>query len=276
MDERSRTLIRQAWPRQLVFTLLLAALLFVPAGSLSFWQGWLFLIVFIGSSVALGLYFVRHDPALIERRMHAGPGAEQEPAQKRIMTLLMAGFLLLILVPGFDHRWHWSAVPDWLAVLADAGIVASFAVFFAVMKQNSYAAATVRVEADQPVISTGLYGVVRHPMYSGALAAHGLHAAGARLLLEPTSVDPGRSGPGLAAHSTKSACSGATFPAMPTIAARCALGSFHSSGSRVTAFPPPAPSWPAAIPCASCRRPWETAGRAPPTLPPWRRPPPAG
>jgi protein-S-isoprenylcysteine O-methyltransferase Ste14 len=169
MDERSKVLLRQAWPRQALFVLLLAALLFVPAGSLSFWQGWLFLFVFIGSSVALGLYFVKHDPALIERRMRAGPRAEQEPAQKRIMTLLLAGFLLLIVVPGFDHRWHWSAAPDWLAVLADAGIVASFVVFFVVMKQNSYAAATVRVEADQPVISTGLYGVVRHPMYAGAL-----------------------------------------------------------------------------------------------------------
>ena len=75
----------------------------------------------------------------------------------------------MILVPGFDRRWHWSDVPAWLAVLAELGIAASFVVFFYVMKQNSYAAATVRVEAGQPVISTGLYGIVRHPMYMGAL-----------------------------------------------------------------------------------------------------------
>jgi protein-S-isoprenylcysteine O-methyltransferase Ste14 len=169
MDERSRALMRRALPRQAVFTLGLAALLFAAAGSVTYWQGWLFLVTFIGSSVALGLYFARHDPALIERRMKGGVAAEQEPAQKIIIALLMAGLLLMILVPALDHRWHWSAVPAWLVLLANAGIVASFVLFFFVMKQNSYAAATVRVEAEQPVISTGLYGMVRHPMYSGAL-----------------------------------------------------------------------------------------------------------
>jgi protein-S-isoprenylcysteine O-methyltransferase Ste14 len=169
MDDRTRALIRQTWPRQALFTLVLAGLLFAVAGTLRFWQGWLFLAAFIGASVALGAYFVKCDPALIERRMKSGPSAEQEPAQKLIIALLMAGFVLMIVVPALDYRWHWSAVPAWLAILADAGVVASFVVFFVVMKQNSYAAATVRVEADQPVISTGLYGIVRHPMYSGAL-----------------------------------------------------------------------------------------------------------
>ena len=169
MDERTRALIRRAWPRQLLFTLLLAALIFALAGTLRYWQGWLFLVAFIGSSVALGMYFVKHDPALIERRMKGGPSAEQEPTQKIIIGLLMAGLLITMVVPALDYRWHWSDVPAWLALLGDAGTVASFVIFFLVMKQNSYAAATVRVEAEQPVISTGLYGIVRHPMYSGAL-----------------------------------------------------------------------------------------------------------
>ena len=169
MDERMRGLIRRVWPRQLIFTLVLAALIFALAGTLRYWQGWLFLIAFIGSSVALGIYFVRHDPALIERRMKGGVSAEQEPTQKIIIGLLMAGLLLAIVVPALDRRWHWSAVPAWLALLADAGIVASFVLFFFVMKQNSYAAATVRVETGQPLVSSGLYGVVRHPMYTGAL-----------------------------------------------------------------------------------------------------------
>ena len=169
MDERMRSLIRQAWPRQALFTLLLAALLFAAAGTLRYWQGWLFLVVFIGASVALGIYFAQHDPALLERRMKGGPVAEQEPTQKIIITLLMIGLLLTLVVPALDRRWHWSTVPAWLVLLADAGIVASFAVFFVVMKQNSYAATTVRVEAGQPLVSNGLYGVVRHPMYTGAL-----------------------------------------------------------------------------------------------------------
>ena len=169
MDDRTRALIRQALPRQVLFVLVLAAAFFGAAGTFRYWQAWPFLVTFIGCSVAFGLYFTKHDPALIERRMRAGPRAEQEPAQKIIITLLMADFFLMMIVPALDRRWHWSDVPAWLTVLANAGIAASFIVFFFVMKQNSYAASTVRVEAEQPVISTGLYGIVRHPMYTGAL-----------------------------------------------------------------------------------------------------------
>ena len=118
---------------------------------------------------ALGAYFLEHDPALIERRINAGPAAEQEPTQKFIISLVIVGFLLLFLVPALDFRWNWSPTPAWLSVLANVGIVASFVVFFLVMKQNSYAASTVTVEPGQPVVSTGVYAVVRHPMYAGAL-----------------------------------------------------------------------------------------------------------
>lgn len=169
MDERTAALLRKAWPQQLIFLLFMAVLLFAPAGTLDYWQAWLFLAVFTVCTVATGIYFVKRDPALVERRMTVGPRAEQEPRQKLIVTLLMAVFLLLVLVPAFDRRWHWSATPAWLVVLAECGIIASYFVFLVVMSQNSYAAATVRVETAQPVISTGLYGVVRHPMYSGAL-----------------------------------------------------------------------------------------------------------
>ena len=169
MEERMGALFRRAAPRQAVSVLIFGAILFGAAGTLRYWQGWLFLAAFIGSSVALGFYFAKHDPALIERRMRAGPRAEQEPVQKVIIALLMADFLLMIVLPALDHRWYWSPLPAWICVLGAAGIVASFVVFFYVMKQNSYAASTVRVEAEQPVISTGLYGVVRHPMYTGAL-----------------------------------------------------------------------------------------------------------
>jgi len=169
MDEGLKAQIKRTWPRQIVFTLFVMALLFAPAGTLAYWQAWVFLAVFIGSSVGLGVYFAKHDPALLERRMKAGPAAEQQPAQKLIIALLMTGLMLVLVVAGLDYRWRGATVPAWLVALADIGIVASFAIFFIVMKQNSYAASTVRVEPGQPVISTGLYGVVRHPMYSGAL-----------------------------------------------------------------------------------------------------------
>ncbi|HET7848671.1 MAG TPA: isoprenylcysteine carboxylmethyltransferase family protein [Pseudolabrys sp.] len=165
---------RRLWTQSVLFGLGLAALLFAPAGTFRFWQAWVYVAIFVAATSTIGIYFLKHDPALIERRMAAGPSAEREPAQKIIMTTVLASFVLLMIIPGFDRRWHWSAVPTWLVLVADAGVAVSFVIFFAVMKQNSYAASTVRVEADQPVISTGLYGVVRHPMYAGALLLIGL------------------------------------------------------------------------------------------------------
>jgi len=169
MDAQTASLVRKAWPRQIAFLIVLAALLFAPAGTLRYWQAWLFLGVFVGCSVGLGLYFVRRDPALIARRMDAGPAAEREPAQRIIIGLLLLCLAAMLVVSGFDRRFGWSDVPPPLSILGAFSIVASFAIFFIVMKQNSYAAATVRVERGQTVISTGLYGIVRHPMYAGVL-----------------------------------------------------------------------------------------------------------
>ena len=169
MADRVATLKRRAVIQTVLSIPALAVLLFVPAGSLRFWQGWLFAAVFIAVSAALGLYFIKHDPALIERRMSVGPAAETEPVQKIVMAIVMIGVLLMMVLPGLDYRWHWSAVPVWLVLLGNAGVILSFIVFFVVMKQNSYAAATIRVEPGQTLASTGLYGIVRHPMYAGAL-----------------------------------------------------------------------------------------------------------
>jgi len=160
---------RRARRRTIRFIPILALLLFAPAGSLRYWQGWLFAFVFVASSSAIGIYFSKHDPRLLERRMKAGPAAESEPSQKVIIFLIIAAFALMMIVAGLDHRWHWSQVPVWLVLMANGAVASSFAVFFRVLKQNSYAASTVTVEAGQPVISTGLYGIVRHPMYAGAL-----------------------------------------------------------------------------------------------------------
>jgi protein-S-isoprenylcysteine O-methyltransferase Ste14 len=169
MTASASDLDRRAWIQSALGVPILAAALFIPAGTFHYWQGWLFCAVFIVASSALGLYFLKHDPALLKRRMAVGPTAEREPTQKIIVTMLTISFLLMMVVPGLDHRWGWSSVPVWLVLLANAGVILSFAIFFVVMKQNSYAAATIRVEAGQPLVSTGIYGIVRHPMYSGAL-----------------------------------------------------------------------------------------------------------
>jgi protein-S-isoprenylcysteine O-methyltransferase Ste14 len=160
---------RRTWTRSALSVLAFAALLLGPAGSLRFWQAWLFGFVFVAGTSAMSIYFLKHDPKLVERRMQIGPTAEQEPAQKIIMAIILSGFVVLLALPGFDYRWHWSAVPPWLVLAANVGVALSFGIFFVVLKQNSYAASTIRVEAGQPVVSTGAYAIVRHPLYSGAL-----------------------------------------------------------------------------------------------------------
>jgi protein-S-isoprenylcysteine O-methyltransferase Ste14 len=161
--------IKRVWLRQSISVPIFFALLLVPAGTLNYWQAWVYGVLFTVTAVGIGVYFFKRDPKVIARRMDVGPGAEQEPAQKVIMTLVLIGFVLLIVVPGFDRRWHWSSVPAWLAILANALVVLGLLGTAVVLHQNAYAASTIRVEAGQPVASTGLYAIVRHPMYSSAL-----------------------------------------------------------------------------------------------------------
>jgi protein-S-isoprenylcysteine O-methyltransferase Ste14 len=161
--------IKGIWLRQSIFIPIFFALLLAPAWSLDYWQAWVYGTAFLITTTAIGIYFLKRDPKVVARRMRVGPAAEREPAQKIIMTLVLAGFVLLLVAPGFDHRLHWSSVPAWLALAANVFVVLGLLGTAVVLRQNSYAASTITVEAGQPVISTGLYAIVRHPMYSAAL-----------------------------------------------------------------------------------------------------------
>jgi len=161
-------LARHVLPRTLLFLAALLALLLLPRWSLAYWQAWLYWAIFAGSVLAITLYFLKYDPALIARRAKAGAAAETERVQKRIQTILSFCFFLLFALPGLDRRFDWSRVPPAWALAADAVALAGWALMFASFKANSFAASTVTVEPDQPVVSTGLYGIVRHPMYLGA------------------------------------------------------------------------------------------------------------
>jgi protein-S-isoprenylcysteine O-methyltransferase Ste14 len=143
--------------------------LFLPAGSLDFWQAWAYWFVFMASVTAISLYFLKNDAALVESRLKVGPGAEEERGQKLAQVLLALFFILLIVVPPLDHRFRWSAVPGYIAVSGDVFVAVGLAVIFLVFRENGYASASIEVNEGQRVISTGPYGVVRHPMYSGAL-----------------------------------------------------------------------------------------------------------
>jgi protein-S-isoprenylcysteine O-methyltransferase Ste14 len=145
------------------------ALTFVAAGTIDFWQGWLYWAVFILSSSAVAVYFWLRDPALLARRMNAGPQAESRPREKVIMMITIIVFYALAIVPGLDRRFGWSRIPAVIVVVANLIIVASFAIYVAVLRANTFAASTITVGADQRVISTGPYAIVRHPMYAGGV-----------------------------------------------------------------------------------------------------------
>jgi protein-S-isoprenylcysteine O-methyltransferase Ste14 len=149
--------------------LFLFAVIFVCAGTIDFWQGWLFCLVFMFSMIALGIYFINYNRPLLERRMRFGPWEESRPIQKVVITLIFSMFLALMIVPALDHRFAWSRVPGAVVVIANILIVATFGFFLVVLRANPFAASTITVETGQRVISTGPYAYVRHPMYSGAV-----------------------------------------------------------------------------------------------------------
>src|SRR5262249_24637298 len=121
----------------LVTLAVLLACLFIPAGTLNYWQAWVFVAVFGVSAQALGIYFLVHDRKLVERRMNIGPVAEQRPTQKLISALFMLGFVGFVVLPAFDHRFRWSPVAAVVSVMPTAMIVLSFVLLFVVMQSNS-------------------------------------------------------------------------------------------------------------------------------------------
>lgn len=142
--------------------------LFVSAGTFHFWQAWVFLSVLLACSGWITLYFLKHDPKLIESRLQAGPTAEKEKTQKIIQALAGLCFVLSLVVPGLDHRFGWSRIPVLAVGAGDLLVLLGYGVIFFVFRANTYAASTVKVRRGQKVISTGLYAFLRHPMYAGA------------------------------------------------------------------------------------------------------------
>jgi protein-S-isoprenylcysteine O-methyltransferase Ste14 len=150
-------------------TIALGVLLFLPAGTLNYWQAWVLIAVFVPGSIATGIYLSLHDPELLKRRKQVGPMAETRPAQKIAISVLILAFFGMCVLSPLDHRFGWSTVPGLLSLIGS--VLAAFALYimFLVVKENSFSAANIKVFKDQKVISTGPYAIVRHPMYSGVL-----------------------------------------------------------------------------------------------------------
>jgi protein-S-isoprenylcysteine O-methyltransferase Ste14 len=167
--QRRPAIISKTFFSLVILIIAIGLLIFGAAGTIDYWQGWLFLASYFAASVVASIWLIRNDPALLERRMRGGPFAEGERTQKIIMSITSLGFIGLLVVPGLDHRFGWSQAPAAVAVFGNILLLLGWLGILFVFRANSYAAATIQVSSGQTVISTGPYGIVRHPMYASAL-----------------------------------------------------------------------------------------------------------
>jgi protein-S-isoprenylcysteine O-methyltransferase Ste14 len=153
----SRTLVRF-----LAGLFLVGCMLFLPAGTLRYWEAWLYMaLLFVPVAVVGGVLFIK-DPELLERRLRT---QEREAPQKKVIAASSLVLLSVYLIPGFDRRYDWSTVSPTLVLLADILVLLGYLLFVLTIKENRYASRVVEVQDNQVAISTGPYALVRHPMY---------------------------------------------------------------------------------------------------------------
>jgi protein-S-isoprenylcysteine O-methyltransferase Ste14 len=159
----------RAWISLFVLEVILTMVLFGCAGTIRYWQGWVFLLLLFLMSSGITVDLMRRDPALLERRMKGGPTAEPRPLQRFLMLGASVGFFGLIVIPALDFRYGWSIVPLAAVILGDVLFVVGFLLIARVFRENTFTSATVGLAEEQRVISSGPYAIVRHPMYASAL-----------------------------------------------------------------------------------------------------------
>ena len=150
----------------ITFSIILFVLLFVPAGTFRFWEAWVYFAIFISATIFLTVYAFNNSPDLLERRLRR---REKLREQKRIQMVNTVLSVIGFIVPGIDHRFGLSHVPGNIVLLADIMIVIGYLLIFRVFQENAYASSVIEVEENQQVVTTGLYSIIRHPMYLGAI-----------------------------------------------------------------------------------------------------------
>jgi len=143
---------------------LVGLILFIPAGSLGYWQAWLFMFSLFTPVIFITIYFLKHDKGLLERRMKL---KEKETKQKIIVKIASLLFLISFIFPGLDYRYSWSDVPIFLVIISNIMVFLGYFLIFLVFKENSYTSRVIEVAKKQKIITTGPYSIVRHPMYLG-------------------------------------------------------------------------------------------------------------
>ena len=161
-----QSLIKKIIVRLAMLPLVLFLLVIIPAGTFDFWQAYVYFGILLIPMLYILFFFLRNDPGFLERRTRL---KEKEKEQKIILVLFSLVFIAGFVIPGLDKRFGWSNVPAGIVLITDLIIFLGYMLIFAVFRQNSYASRIVEVESNQEVITTGLYSIVRHPMYLGVL-----------------------------------------------------------------------------------------------------------
>jgi protein-S-isoprenylcysteine O-methyltransferase Ste14 len=159
----------RAFSGLLFLIIVIAAMLFLPAWTINYWQAWVFLIVFFVTVSVITLYLMKKDPKLLERRVKAGPVAEKQISQKIIQSLASLAFISIFVLSAIDYRFKWSSVPIYIIVAGDIIVFLGLIIVFFVFRENTFTSAIIEVDIKQKVISTGPYRQLRHPMYTGAI-----------------------------------------------------------------------------------------------------------
>ena len=166
---RRATLAWQALAKGVGGLAVMALLLFLPAGSWGYWQAWLFLGLLFVPMTCVATWLLVREPELLAKRLSS---KEQEKAQRQVVALSALMFIAGFLLAGFDQRFGWSEMPAWVVAVAAVVMLCGYGLYAEVMRENAYLSRTVEVQENQKVISTGLYGIVRHPMYAATLVLY--------------------------------------------------------------------------------------------------------
>lgn len=162
----TKTLFVQAIAKFSLGVVLVGLLLFLPAGTMQYPGGWLLMAILFIPMFAAGLVMMGKNPDLLKKRLQA---KEQQAEQSTVVKLSGLMFLAGFIMAGLDFRFRWLPLPDWVSYAAAAAFLLAYLLYAEVLRENTYLSRTIEVQEDQKVIDTGLYGIVRHPMYSATL-----------------------------------------------------------------------------------------------------------
>ena len=162
----TKKLFFQALAKFVVGLAITMALLFIPAGTFGYWQAWLFIGILFIPMLIVGIVLMNCNPELLRKRLEA---KEKENEQKSVVAMSSLLFVAMFVIAGLNHRFDWWILPDWLVIVAAAIFLLGYAMYAEVMRENVWLSRTVEVQDNQQVVDTGLYGIVRHPMYSSTL-----------------------------------------------------------------------------------------------------------